>query len=129
VGGGYPGSPGAPGYGDTGPGGAGGFQVTGAANGIEWIYNRPNGVTLAFIINEDGRLAQISVSGRSFAAARTSKGVSLGAPYNRVLALYGFPQQHLVGGYFVEAFYTKNHHAAFTFVNSKLVRITIALAD
>jgi hypothetical protein len=127
VGGGYPGAPGAPGYGD--PGSTSGIQITGVGNGIEWIYNRPNGVTLAFIINEDGRVAQISVSGRSFASARTAKGVSLGAPYNRVLALYGFPQQHLVGGYFVEAYYTKNHHASFTFVNGKLVRITIALAD
>jgi hypothetical protein len=34
-----------------------------------------------------------------------------------------------VGNQFVETYFTKSHHAAFTFVQGKLVRITIALAD
>jgi hypothetical protein len=127
------GAPGAPGYGggyggDTGMQGGGG--LTGVGNGAEWIYNRPGGTTLAFIINEDGRVAQISVSsGKAFPAARTAKGITLGAGYNTVLMKYGYPQSQLVGGYFVETYYQKNHHAAFTFVKGKLVRITIALAD
>jgi hypothetical protein len=130
------GAPGAPGYGggygDPGGAGAGagGLTVTGVGNGAEWIYNRPGGVTLAFIINEDGRVAQISVSSsKPYPAARTSRGVGLGADYSRVLMKYGYPERQLVGGYFVEAYYPKNHHAAFTFVQGKLVRITIALAD
>lgn len=135
------GPPGAPGYGAPGYGGgygdpgaagagAGGLTVTGVGNGAEWIYNRPGGVTLAFIINEDGRVAQISVSSsKPYPAARTSKGVGIGANYSRVLMKYGYPERQLVGGYFVEAYYPKNHHAAFTFVQGKLVRITIALAD
>jgi hypothetical protein len=128
--------PGMPGGGYGGPGGYGGDQSAGqgqlstVGNGAEWIYNRPGGSVFAFIINEDGRVAQISVSSaKPLAAVRTSKGVGIGADYKRVLLAYGFPPQELVGGYFVEAYYTKNHHAAFTFVKGKLVRITIALAD
>lgn len=129
------GMPGAPGYGGYGgdpnaAGGQGGLTSTGVGNGAEWIYNRPGGVALAFIINEDGRVAQISVSSsKPYPTARTSKGVGIGADYSRVLMKYGYPERQLVGGYFVEAYYPKNHHAAFTFVRGKLVRITIALAD
>jgi len=103
--------------------------ITGVSNGAEWIYKRPKGVTMSFVINEDGRVAQISVSGKTFAAARTARGVSLGNEYRRVLGTYGWPARQMVGPYYVEAYYTKNHHAAFTFVDGKLVRITIALAD
>jgi hypothetical protein len=126
--GGAPGGPGYGGYGD--PGAAGGGGLTGVGNGAEWIYNRPGGVTLAFIINEDGRVAQISVSSsKPYPAARTSRGIGLGADYSKVLMKYGYPERQLVGGYFVEVYYPKNHHAAFTFVRGKLVRTTIALAD
>ena len=107
-----------------------GAQVQGVGNGAEWIYNRPGGTTLAFIINEDGRVAQISVSSsKPFPAARTARGITLGTDYKRVLSTYGWPQTQLIGGYYVETYYTKNHHASFTFVKGKLVRITIALAD
>jgi hypothetical protein len=129
------GAPGGPGYGGPGGYGAdpnqpGAGGLTGVGNGAEWIYRRPGGVNLAFIINEDGRVAQISVSSaKPWGSARTSKGVTLGAGYNSVLMKYGYPQSQLVGNYFVETYYTKNHHAAFTFVRGKLVRITIALAD
>ena len=123
--GGMPGGPGG-GYGDTGQGVQ---TVTGVSNGAEWLYKRPNGVVMSFIINEDGRVAQISVSGRQYSAARTAKGLTLGNDYKRVLGAYGWPGRQLVGPYYVEAYYTKNHHAAFTFVDGKLVRITIALAD
>jgi len=99
-------------------------------NGAEWIYHRPGGVTMAFIINEDGRVAQISVSSaKPFPAARTARGITLGTDLKRVLNVYGWPPFQYVGGYLVEAYYTKNHHASFTFVKGKLVRITIALAD
>jgi len=45
------------------------------------------------------------------------------------LMKYGYPQTQLVSTYYSEAYYPKNHHASFTFVKGKLVRITIALAD
>jgi hypothetical protein len=123
------GAPGAPGYGDN-TGGAGATPGVLVGNGAEWIYNRPGGVTMAYVINEDGRVAQISVSSaKPFPAARTALGVSLGADFKRVLAAYGWPPFQYVGGSLVEAYYTKNHHASFTFVKGKLVRITIALAD
>lgn len=127
--GGMPGAPGAPGYGDNS--GANG-STTGVlvGNGAEWIYHRPGGVTMAYIINEDGLVAQISVSSaKPYAAARTSKGVALGTDLRRVFSVYGWPPFQYVGGYLVEAYYTKSQHASFTFVKGKLVRITIALAD
>jgi hypothetical protein len=115
--------------GDTATG-VGGVVIQGVGNGAEWIYNRPGGTTLAFIINEDGRVAQISVSSsKPFPAARTAKGVSLGTDYKHVLITYGWPQTQLIGGYYSESYYTKSDHASFTFVKGKLVRITIALAD
>jgi len=118
-----------PGYGDN-SGGAGATPGVLVGNGAEWIYRRPGGVTMAYIINEDGRVAQISVSSaKPFPTARTSKGVSLGTDLKHVLGVYGWPPFQYVGGYLVEAYYTKNHHASFTFVKGKLVRITIALAD
>jgi hypothetical protein len=121
------GAPGAPG---ESPGGPGSAPVTGWGNGAEWIYNRPGGLTMSFIINEDGRVAQISVSSsKPNPAVHTAKGIGIGADYKRVLMAYGFPPQELIGGYYVEAYYTKNYHASFTFVKGKLVRITIALAD
>jgi hypothetical protein len=122
------GAPGGPGFGDNS--GAGGTPGVLVGNGAEWIYTRPGGVTMAYVINEDGRVAQISVSSaKPYPAARTALGVTLGTDFKRVLSAYGWPPFQYVGGYLVEAYYTKNHHASFTFVKGKLVRITIALAD
>jgi hypothetical protein len=42
---------------------------------------------------------------------------------------YGYPQSQLVTNWYHESYYPKNHHAAFTFVKNRLVRMTIALAD
>ena len=117
-----------PGYGDNS--GAGGTPGVLVGNGAEWIYHRPGGVTMAFIVNEDGLVAQISVSSaKPYGTARTAKGVTLGTDMKRVFNLYGWPPFQYVAGYLVEAYYTKSQHASFTFVKGKLVRITIALAD
>jgi hypothetical protein len=165
--------PGAPGYG--GPMGAGGGyggdpSAAGGGqqgNAVKWVYARPNGGSLEFWINEDGRVAQIAATGRT-GTATTSKGVRLGSTYSQVLKLYGAPETHrtssvppevaavmglnrdankqkrrdqlssyaqLYGGSvsFVnlvnDVLYTSKHHAAFTFLGDKCVRITIALAD
>jgi hypothetical protein len=107
-----------------------------------WIYKRPNDVRLEFLINEDGRVAQISAAApanqaakaAAIAGARTARGVTLGTPFSRVTDSYGYPERFrmLPGLRFYETYFTKNYHAAFTFdtlKNMKCVRITIALAD
>jgi hypothetical protein len=104
---------------------------------VLWIYKRPGNVRLEFLINEDGRVAQISVAapaGVSYPGTRTSRGVSLNSTFAQVMEAYGNPERHrmLPGLRFYEAYYSKNYHAAFTFdtqKNMRTVRITIALAD
>lgn len=179
-----PGMGGGPGYGPpggmggSGPGGYGGgyggdASATGGAtqqgNAVKWVYARPNGGSLEFWINEDGRVAQIAATGRSGNAV-TAKGTRLGSSYAQVLKAYGpaemyqtstvSPEVAAVMGLDREAnkrktrsrdqlaafaanyggtvynihtvtnvLYTSKHHAAFTFLGDKCVRITIALAD
>jgi len=133
------GMPGMPGS----PGGAGGANIPEYSTAILWIYERPNDVRLEFLINEDGRVAQISAAapaGRQYPGAQTARGVRLGSDFVRVMESYGNPERHrlLPGLRFYETYYTKNYHAAFTFDTNprdpardgmKVVRITIALAD
>jgi hypothetical protein len=137
--GGYPGGMGGP-EGSSGyPGGAGAAQGPEYSNAILWIYKRPNGVRLEFLINEDGKVAQISVAapaGKTFPNSKTARNVALGSTLNKVMESYGYPERHrmLPGLRFYEVYYTKNHHAAFTMdttdkTGMKVVRITIALAD
>jgi hypothetical protein len=153
------GAPAPPGFGGSSgvpalpPGGEGGFGSPGATPGgaanipeystaILWIYERPNDVRLEFLINEDGRVAQISAAapaGRQYPGAQTARGVRLGSDFVRVMEAYGNPEKHrlLPGLRFYETYFTKNYHAAFTFDTNprdprdgmKVVRITIALAD
>jgi hypothetical protein len=152
------------GAGDPSAGGAGQ-----QGNAVKWVYARPNGGSLEFWINEDGRVAQIAATGRT-GNAITSKGARLGSSYSQVLKLYGAPETHqtstvspevaavmglnknvskqkarardqlssyasLYGGSVTyvnrvsNVLYTTKHHAAFTFLGDKCVRITIALAD
>jgi hypothetical protein len=112
-----------------------------------WVYKKPNNVRLEFLINEDGRVAQISVASpvknvtRTVASlhsqipVRTAKNVTLGSSYATVVNKYGFPERTRVsqGGRFDEAYYTRDYHAAFSFdagsPGRKVVRITITLAD
>ncbi len=146
---GYPGMPGGiPGEGAFGAEGAGlpgaGQQLPEFSTAVLWIYKRndvkggKDTVRLEFLINEDGRVAQIAVAapaGKSYPGVKTSKGVALNSSYQKVLEAYGFPEKtRLLPGFrFMEAYYTKNYHAAFTFdmqkPNMPCVRLTIALAD
>lgn len=144
-GGGYPGGgsgipalPPAGGFGDGG--GSAASQGPEYANAVLWIYKRPGNIRLEFLINEDGRVAQISAAAPTDKplktvppGIRTAHGVTLGSTYGQVLAAYGNPERYrmLPGGRFHEVYYTKNNHAAFTFdlKTMKVARITIALAD
>jgi hypothetical protein len=137
--GGYPGgAEGAPGLG----GAAGGQNLPEYSNAILWIYELANDVRLEFLINEDGRVAQISVAapaGKTFPGAKTTRGITLGTDFTKVIEAYGNPERHrlLPGLRFYETYFTKNYHAAFTFDTNpknkkdemKVVRITIALSE
>jgi hypothetical protein len=128
-----------------------GGQTTGPSvgNAAIWIYNRPGGVTFEFLINEDGLVAQISLSGRSYNAA-LSRGIRLGSSYSQLLNIYGFPDRHLiltVGQIGVQpaalsqaamvrsnnqanqVTYSSKHNVAFTLLNGRVVRMTVALAE
>jgi hypothetical protein len=155
------GSGGAPG-GDSGAfsggssGGMGGFGEAGAGTGgpqggtaVLWTYRRPKGVTYEFLINEDGLVAQIALTGQAD-AHRTGRGVGLGSDFKTVMLRYGQPTQYLItgvaqsgvqqvsvsqaallksGGQVTQIFYPKSHHAAFTFLANRAVRVVIALAE
>jgi hypothetical protein len=127
--------------------GMGGATTPETSAALLWVYNKPGNVRLEFLINEDGRVAQISVAapaknlvksvnnryGKPI-AVKTARGVTLGSPYNAVVERYNFPERTklIMGGRFDEAYFTKDYHAAFTFdalKNRKVVRITITLAD
>jgi len=134
-GGGFPGAFG--GAGDMGGMGMGSTQqLPEYSSAILWIYRRTDS-RLEFLINEDGRVAQISVASPANAPYRgafTSKGVQLGSSFATVMERYGQPERWraLPGLRFYEAYYTKNYHTAFTFdtkKSMKVVRVTIALAD
>ena len=126
--------------GPGGPGGAVGQNLPEFSSAIRWIYNKGGNkkIRLEFVINEDGRINQISVAAPievKFNGARTSRGIMLGSAYNQVLTQYGFPEKTriiLPEFRFTEAYYTRDYHAAFAFDNNfqqRVVRITIALAD
>ncbi len=122
-------------------GGSPGGSASGGAGpeystALLWIYQRKE-ARIEFLINEDGRVAQISVASpadKPFPGVRTQRGVAMGDGFTRVMESYGNPERHrlLPGARFYEAFYSKDHHAAFTFDTRKqlrVVRVTIALAD
>jgi hypothetical protein len=148
--GGFPGGPGAPGdpggFGGFGGGQAGGVTV---GNAALYTYRKQGGVTYEFLINEDGLVAQISVSGKK-ADARMGQGIKLGSSYADVLRTYGYPQTHLMtslaatgmqqasmsysamvrsGGQVTQITYPKVHHIAFAMLNQRVVRMTVALAE
>jgi hypothetical protein len=130
-------------------GGAGGPETPNGpeySSALMWIYHKPNNVRLEFLINEDGRVAQISVAApiknatttvpsvRGPVAVKTSRGIRLGSGYATVVSRYGFPERtrKIPGGRFDESYYTRNYHCAFTgddLSGNRVVRITITLAD
>jgi hypothetical protein len=152
------GAPGAPGYpgaeGGMAPGAygdpsqmAGYGQPTGPeySSALMWVYKKGT-ARLEFLINEDGRVAQISVAApakkpvktisalRGSMPVKTREGITLGSSYGDVVRKYSFPERTrvLMGGRFDESYYTRNYHAAFTvdaLESRRVVRITITLAD
>jgi len=137
-------------------GGFGGPDVSGTgpeapagpeySSALMWVYRKPNNVRLEFLINEDGRVAQISVAApmknitnsipslHGPVALKTARDIRLGSSYATVVSRYGFPERTrlIPGGRFEESYYTRNYHCAFTediLKKNSVVRITVTLAD
>jgi hypothetical protein len=134
------------GFGGFGGGQTGGVTV---GNAAQWTYRRSKGVTYEFLINEDGLVAQITVAGQTD-ASRMGLGARLGSSYSDILRLYGYPETHLMttvggaglqqgqasfsgimrsGGQVTQVTYPDKHHVAFTLLNQRVVRMTVALAE
>jgi len=93
-----------------------------------YIYDKPNGLTYAFLLSPSGRVIQITVAGYKD-AARTSRGIALGSTYSAVLSKYGFPEQQAVEGDTVFLSYASRAHVAFQLIHNKVVSIMVAYRD
>ncbi len=96
---------------------------------VTWIYQFVKNKTLEFIINPEGYVIQIAAYGVEWPSMRTSKGVTLGDTYKKVILSYGYPESHEKAGIELIARYAERHRAAFTFVGNQVVGITVALMD
>jgi len=95
---------------------------------VTWTYDLPNGITLEFIIT-NGIVTQITVGGEGpWALSKTRTGIQLGDSYKLVLTVCGFPEepQRYVGR-FLRVSYVEKNRVLFTFLNKRVVGITIAL--
>ncbi len=97
---------------------------------VTWTYDLPNGVTLEFIIT-DGVVTQITVGGQGpWALSKTRAGLQLGDTYKLVLWVMGFPEEpHKYVGRFLRVSYINKNRTLFTFLNKRVVGITIALVQ
>ena len=97
---------------------------------VTWTYDLPNGITLEFIIT-DGTITQITVGGEGpWGLSKTRTGLQLGDSYKLVLWVMGFPEEHQkYVGRFLRVSYVEKNHVLFTFLNKKLVGVTIALVQ
>ncbi|MGQ9454577.1 MAG: hypothetical protein ACUVRS_06920 [Armatimonadota bacterium] len=95
---------------------------------VTWTYDLPNGITLEFIIT-DGIVTQITVGGEGpWALSKTRTGLQLGDTYKLVLWVMGYPEEpHKYVGRFLRVSYINKNRSLFTFLNKKVVGITIAL--
>ena len=94
---------------------------------ITWTYDLPSGITLEFIIT-DGLVTQITVGGQGpWKLSRTRTGLQLGDTYKLVLWVCGYPENQRYSGRFLRTSYVNKSRALYTFLNKRLVGITIAM--
>lgn len=94
---------------------------------ITWTYDLQNGITLEFIIT-DGLVTQITVGGQGpWGLSKTRTGLQLGDTYKLVIWVCGYPENQKYAGRFLRASYVDKQRVLYTFLNKKLVGITIAL--
>lgn len=94
---------------------------------VTWTYDLPNGITLEFIVTEE-IITQITVGGVGpWGLSKTRTGVQLGDTYKLVLWVYGYPENQRYIGKFLRVSYVNKHRVLFTFLENKLVGVTIAM--
>lgn len=109
------------------PGAATGTTSVLTEEEVTWTYDLPNGITLEFVITE-GIITQITVGGVGpWSLSRTRTGLQLGDTYKLVLWVCGYPERQSYVGRFLRVSYVNSNRALFTFLNNRLVGITIAM--
>ena len=94
---------------------------------VTWTYDLQSGITLEFIVT-DGLVTQITVGGSEpWGLSRTRMGLQLGDSYKLVLWVGGYPENQKYVGRFLRVSYVNQNRALFTFLNKRLVGITIAM--
>ncbi len=94
---------------------------------VTWTYDLPNGITLEFIITE-GIITQITVGGVGpWSGSKTRMGLQLGDTYKLVLWVAGYPESQKYVGRFLRVSYVEKSRVLFTFLDRKVVGVTIAL--
>jgi len=124
--GGYPG-----GMNQSNPNGRPGAGATGtpaADSTVTWVYDRPDGTSLEFTLSSGGRVIQIHLSGYK-SVYKTARGIALGMSLATVNVKYGFPESQNINGRVLNMNYIQKFHAAFQFLNQKLVGIIVAAVD
>jgi len=124
--GGYPGAPG--GMGTNGQPGTSTNGTQTADSTVTWVYDRPDGTSLEFTLSSGGRVIQIHLSGYK-SVYRTARGVGLGMSLGTVSGKYGFPESQNISGRVLNMNYIQKFHAAFQFLNQRLVGIIVAAVD
>lgn len=97
---------------------------------VVWTYDLPNNNTLQVYVDEDGRIDQVTCSGFNWSKLKTSRGITLGTPYKRVLAKYGYPDKHedLGGGTLKMISYTQKNNVSFVFEPKKMRVVAIIVS-
>lgn len=73
-----------------------------------YIYRVKGGSTYLFQANKDGRVVQISAYGvKPDPRVRTSRGITLGDTYAKVITQYGYPDAHVSAGNVIAIRYNK----------------------
>lgn len=94
---------------------------------VTWTYDLQNGITLEFIITE-GTVTQITVGGVGpWGLSKTRTGLQLGDTYKLVLWVNGYPESQKFVGRFLRLSYVDKSRALYTFLDRKVVGVTIAL--
>ena len=109
------------------PNASGGQSSTIDSEEVTWTYDLQNGITLEFIIT-DGLVTQTTVGGQGpWGLSKTRTGLQLGDTYKLVLWVCGYPENQRYAGRFLRASYVNKSRALYTFLNKKLVGVTIAM--
>lgn len=85
------------GGGQMGPGGGAQQGQTQRVMFTRWVYNR-SGSKYAFVLDKQNRIVQIEAIGISDPKVKTARGVTFGAPFGKLVQLYGAPDGYEIGG-------------------------------